>query len=136
MPFFNKLKKNIKTQEKSPKPSLTQSEPEGELSVDVFETEDDLVVRSTIAGVKAKDVDVSVENSILTIRGKRKKPSEDDKRKYLYQECYWGGFSRQIILPASNNAKIAARMKDGVLTLTIPKTKKQKKKKISIKDEE
>jgi HSP20 family protein len=135
MSFFNKLKKNIKTEKEPLKSSSTQSEQEGELSVDVFETEDDLVVRSTIAGVKAKDINVSVENSVLTIRGKRKKPSEDDQRKYLYQECYWGGFYRQIILPASNNAKIVAKMKDGVLTLIIPKTEKRKKKKISIKDE-
>ena len=110
---------------------------EGELSIDVYETEESLVVQSFIAGVKAKDLDISIENGVLTIRGGRKKPAENEESKYFYRECFWGLFSRQLILPEEVDAsKIEAKVKDGVLTLTIPKIKKKKNQKIVIKDEE
>jgi len=108
---------------------------EARLSIDLYETEQDIVIQSTIAGVKAKDLDISVEDEMLTIRGKRQKQEHEDpsERKYLYQECYWGAFARKIILPEEVDAsKIKAVIEEGVLTLRIPKIKKEEKKKVKI----
>lgn len=106
-------------------------EPEGQLTVDVYETEGEIVVRSAIAGVKPEDLDISIENDILIIKGERKEYQEEVKN-YYYQECYWGKFSREIVLPEEvNSSKAAATMKDGILTIRIPKINKGKKISIS-----
>ena len=108
---------------------------EGQLSVDVFQAPNKLVIKSTIAGVKPEDIDISINNEMLTIRGKRKLTeiiSEDD---YLIKECYWGGFSRSIILPVEINAgKIEATLDNGVLTITLPKARSAKHFSIKVKE--
>ena len=115
-------------------------EPEGELAIDVYETDSEIVIQSTIAGIRTEELDVYIENNMLTIAGNRKKPEiqeSDLPRKYLYQECYWGPFSRQAILPEEiNNIQAEAAIKDGILTITIPKTKNESKRKITIAEEE
>jgi HSP20 family protein len=114
-------------------------EKEAQLSIDVYETEDNFVIQSTIAGVKAEDLDISIEDDLVTIRGARQHQEESTGKNYFYQECYWGGFSRQVILPEEVEGSLAqAKVKDGILTLTIPKSKRtqKKKRKISIKQEE
>lgn len=114
-----------------------QPEAEGQLAIDVFETDETLVIQSTIAGIKAEDLDISIENDMLTIRGKRERPGNGEKKSYFYQECYWGPFSRQVILPEEVDASQAeAILKDGVLTLKIPKIKRSQKKKIIVKEED
>ncbi len=129
MAFFKKIKKqDIEL------PSKEESE--AQLSIDVYETEDDLVIQSTIAGVQVEDVNIIIENGSVIIRGNRKKIDEDKEKKYLYQECYWGSFFRQLILPSEiEQSKISAKMKDGVLIIRIPKIKKNKIKKIEIEQE-
>jgi len=110
-------------------------EPEGQLSIDVYQTNGELVVQSAIAGVKAEDLDISIENDLITIRGKREKP-EEEERNYFYQECYWGPFSREIILPVEvDPSRVKASMKEGILTLRLPKIQREKKRKIRIKTE-
>jgi HSP20 family protein len=113
---------------------ISSKEREAKLSIDLYENEENLIVQSTISGVKAKDLDISVENEILTIRGKRKR-EEAEEGKYLYQECYWGKFSRQVTLPEEvEPSKIKASVDDGVLTITIPKKEKEDKKKVKVVD--
>ena len=110
---------------------------EGQLSVDVYQTPDSIIIKSTIAGVKPEDVDVAIENDMLTIRGQRKVDEEVAEENYFYQECYWGGFSRSIILPVEVVIdKIDASLKDGVLTISLPKAKKSKGISIKVKREE
>lgn len=110
---------------------------EGQLSVDVYQTPNSIVIKSTIAGVKPEDVDIAIENDMLTIRGQRKIGEEIVEENYFYQECYWGGFSRSIILPVEVvTDKIDAALKDGVLTVTLPKAKKSKGISIKVKREE
>lgn len=105
---------------------------EGQLSIDVYQTPDKLIVKSTIAGVKPEDIDISINNDMLTIRGKRDMYEEIKEDDYLYKECYWGSFSRSIILPVEVEAdKIEAFLENGVLTVTLPKAKNAKQ--ISIK---
>jgi HSP20 family protein len=114
---------------------------EGQLAVDVFQTNNEIFVQSAIAGVSVQDIDITVENDMVVIRGDREKPTDiaptSGKKDYFYQECYWGPFSRQIILPAEvDNSKIEAIMKNGILTIKIPKLLKEQKKRVSIKSKD
>lgn len=108
---------------------------EGELAVDVYQDKNNVYVKSTIAGVNVEEIDISIHNDLLTIRGKREQTSEEKGVDYFYQECYWGSFSRSIILPVEIKAdKIEAFLKDGILTIVLPKAKKEKKPGIKIKE--
>jgi len=108
----------------------------GQLAVDTYELEDHFCVKSAIAGVNSDELDVFIDNAMLVIKGERKDPEPDcanpDAKKYFYQECYWGPFTRQILLPDDvDNSKIKASLKKGVLTIKVPKIQ-DKKRKISI----
>jgi len=124
---------------RNPKNDLLSEEKRGaKISIDLFETERSLVVQSTIAGVQAKDLEISMEEGILTIKGKREKPDENiPGKKYLYQECYWGPFSRKLILPENiDPSRIQATVKDGILTVVVPKSEKEERKRIEIRQED
>ncbi len=98
------------------------SHKEGQLAVDVFETEDDLYVVSALAGVKTATLEVSLHNELLTIRGVRQSPFREGEASAIYLECFWGPFSRTIVLPVDVRAdKAKATYKYGVLTLKMPK---------------
>jgi len=100
----------------------------GQLAVDVYQTKEELVIKSTIAGVRPEDIDISINNDMVTIRGKRVKDHEVVEDDYYYRECYWGGFSRSIILPCEiKSDRIKASMKNGVLTIVMPKAMKTSK---------
>jgi HSP20 family protein len=109
-------------------------EPEGELAVDVYQTDTEIIIQSTIAGVKAEDLDISIESDTVTISGERKNIVQDKGKNYFYQECFWGAFTREIILPEEiDGARAEASMKDGVFTLRIPKIERQKIKKVKVR---
>lgn len=109
------------------------SEPEGQLAIDVYQTETDLVIQSAIAGVKSENLDISIEKDIVSIKGIRKKPFPEEGD-YFAKECFWGPFSREIILPAEVDPNRAeASMKDGVLIIRIPKILRDKKRKITVR---
>src|SRR3989338_5639192 len=112
------------------------TEPDGQLSLDVYQTENEIVIKSAIAGATAQDLEISLVNDMLTIKGVRNKDVEIDPKDYYYQECYWGSFSRSIILPANIDAsQIKASIKNGILTVILPKTERIKTEKIEIKNE-
>ena len=95
---------------------------EGELVVDVFETDSEFVVLTAIAGVKIEDLDIAVEKDMMIIKGQRVNPNENPDKKYFYQECYWGPFSKKIVLPENiDTASTEAQINKGVLTIKIPK---------------
>jgi HSP20 family protein len=109
-------------------------ETEGQLAVDVFQTEEELVIQSSIAGVRSDDLDIAIEGDKVTIRGRRERPTKDERINYFYQECYWGPFSREIILPVEiDPTKAAALFKEGVLIIRMPKIEREKKRKIVVK---
>lgn len=109
-------------------------EREGELTVDVYQTNGELVIQTAVAGVKPEDLDISIESDAVLIKGRREKAAEKEEVNYFYQECWWGPFSRQIILPEeADPGRAQASMKEGILTIRIPKIEKNKKKKIEVK---
>ncbi|MFC1663718.1 Hsp20/alpha crystallin family protein [Patescibacteria group bacterium] len=129
-----------KPEKKEPKPKEKKGkeewfESEGQLSVDFYQTEKDLIIQSAIAGIRPEDLDISIETNQVLIKGNREKPKEEEKANYFYQECYWGPFSRHIILPEEVNAsKVQASIIEGILTIIIPKIKRRGKTKVTVKE--
>jgi len=111
-----------------------ESEQEGQLTVDVFQDDETVIIQSTIAGVNPDDLDVSITNDMVTVRGQRRQQYTVDPEDYFYQECYWGTFSRSIILPIEIDADRAeAKIKNGVLTIRIPKANTAVTRKLKVK---
>lgn len=109
------------------------SEYEGQLTIDMFQTKDNVIIKSTIAGVRPEDIDVTIANDMVTIRGERKRDFEASSEDYFYQECYWGSFSRSVVLPVDVDIdNVGADLKDGILTVTLPKAAKARAKKIRV----
>ena len=101
---------------------------DGELVVDVFETNADFVVSAAIAGIQIKDIDISLEKDMMIIKGNRCDPNPHPDKKYFYQECYWGPFSRKVILPENIDIdKADAQIDKGILTVKIPKNEIKEK---------
>lgn len=99
-----------------------EPETEGQLAIDVYQTDKKIVIKSTIAGVNPEDLKISLHHDLLTIKGTRAADKEIREEDYLYQECYWGSFSRSIILPAEVDSKrVEAELENGVLTITLYK---------------
>ena len=108
-------------------------EPEGQLTVDVYQTPNDIVVESAIAGVRPEDIDIQVTADSIAIRGSRRREKEVSDEDYLYQECYWGRFARSIILPQEVDPDGAnVTFKNGILTVRLPKVNKKKSKKLKV----
>ena len=105
----------------------------GQLAVDVYETKEKLVVKARTAGVNKSELDVSIADNTLSIRGTLSAGNEDDVENYFVQECYWGEFSRSITLPIPvKEEEIEAVLKDGVLTISFTKLKQDTVKKIQV----
>lgn len=105
----------------------------GQLAVDVYETDDQLVVKARTAGVNKEDLDVSISDGILTVSGTLSSGDDTDAINWHIQECYWGEFSRTVALPvAVKEDEAAAALKDGVLTISFPKVLQEQAKKIAI----
>lgn len=131
MSIFKKRKKEV-----SQTKEWFSLDNEGELAIDAYETEKDFVIQSAVAAVAAKDIEISAEEDMLIIKGSRQKPENGDSEKnYFQEECFWGAFSKKIILPEKVDiGQAKAVVKDGVLTLRIPKIKKNASQKVTIKD--
>lgn len=105
----------------------------GQLAVDVYETKEKLVVKARTAGVNKSELDVSIADNTLSIRGTLSAGNEEDVENYFVQECYWGEFSRSIALPVPvKEEEIEAVLKDGVLTISFTKVKQDTVKKIQV----
>ena len=108
-------------------------ESEGQLTIDVYQTPSHIVIESTIAGVKDEDLDIDITAESVTIKGRREREEMVSGDDYIYQECYWGRFSRSIILPQEIDPENAeATLKNGILTIRLPKIDRQKAKKLRV----
>lgn len=111
----------------------SQEEFLGQLAVDVYETEEKLVVKARTAGVNKEDLDVSISDGILTISGTLSSGDDSEATNWHIQECYWGEFSRTLALPVSvKEDEVEAVLKDGVLTISFSKIKQEQAKRIQI----
>ena len=105
----------------------------GTLAIDVYETDEKLVVKARTAGVNKEDLDVSISDGILTISGTLSSGDESDATNWHIQECYWGEFSRTLALPVNvKEDEVEAVLKDGVLTISFSKVKQEQAKKIQV----
>lgn len=105
----------------------------GQLAVDVYETREKLIVKARTAGVNKSELDVSISDNQLTIKGSLNAGNEEGVENYFLQECYWGEFSRTIALPVPvKEEEIEAVLKDGVLTISFKKLKQDTIKKIEV----
>ncbi len=112
-----------------------QDERDGQLTIDVYQTPHAIVVESPIAGVNSDDIDISITSESVTIRGHRERMHMVSDDNYFYQECYWGRFSRSVILPEEIDADNAeATIKNGVLKITMPKFAKYHSKKLKVEE--
>ena len=133
--YEEELEESTKSEKENDSEWLEEDYEEGQLSIDVFQTNEAIVVKSTIAGVKSEDIDISINNDMLTIRGKREMKEDVREENYLYKECYWGSFSRSIILPVEiQEDQIEALLENGVLSVTLPKAKSSKQISIKVKE--
>lgn len=109
---------------------------EGQLAVDVYQDEKNVYVQAIVGGIKPEDIEVHLNNDMLTIKGKRLQPDAQIQPEHYYiQECYWGGFSRSIILPIDiQNEHVEAITENGVLKITLPKSDRPRHSRIPIKE--
>ncbi len=109
-------------------------EEEGELTLDIYDRGDAFVIQSTVAGVKPEDLDVSITNDTIAIKGKRERIEDIADTNYYYKELFWGPFSRSVILPEEVEEEAAeAHLKFGLLTLHLPKKKRGVRQKLKVK---
>ena len=105
----------------------------GQLAVDVYETKERLIVKARTAGVNKEDLDVSISDNTLSVRGTLSSGDEVEAENYFVQECYWGEFSRSLALPVPvKEDEVEAVLKDGVLTISFTKLKQDTVKKITV----
>lgn len=109
-------------------------EEDGELSVDVYETPSEIVLKTMVAGVKPEDLDVAISRESVTIRGKREEDRTISKEDYFHRELYWGSFSRTVMLPAEIDVDEAEALeKFGLLILRLPKLDKNRQTKLKVR---
>ena len=106
----------------------------GELTIDIYQTPDEIIIEAPIAGVSDDDIDVAIGNDTVTIKGARERKNKVKGSDVYLEECFWGKFERQITLPQEIDAENAsAAMEKGVLVVHLPKLKKEKSKKLKVR---
>jgi HSP20 family protein len=107
---------------------------EGQLTVDVYQNPDEIIIKALVAGVRPENLDVSITRDMVTIKGNREETKQITEDNYFYKELYWGSFSRTILLPQEIEVdESTASEKHGLLTLVMPKINKEKQTKLKIK---
>lgn len=140
--FFERLTGTVKLDEEAveetERPSrnniLEESEEEGELSVDVYQTPDEIVIKTMVAGVRPDDLDVNITRDMVTIKGKREETTDVHNHDYFHKELYWGSFSRTVMLPEEIDVEEAEAVeRHGLLIIKLPKVDKSKQNKLRVK---
>ncbi|HZZ99276.1 MAG TPA: Hsp20/alpha crystallin family protein [Candidatus Paceibacterota bacterium] len=133
--LFEENNSSYKVELTASKKQESRTANEGHLTVDVYQTDDEIVVQSTIAGTKSEDLDIQVTTDMVTIKGRRDRDEGVKPSDYFHRELYWGPFSRAIILPVDIDADSAkASYKNGILTIRLPKLEKLRTKKLKISE--
>jgi HSP20 family protein len=113
---------------------LEESEEEGQLTVDVYQTPDEIVIKTMVAGVKPEDLDINITRDMVTIKGRREETAEIHDHDYFHKELYWGSFGRTVMLPEEIEVEEAEAVeRHGLLTIKLPKIDKSKQNKLRVK---
>jgi len=124
---------NKKIEESSKKSWLSK---EGELTVDVYQTDKNIVIQTTIAGVSKDDLEIVTEKDMVTIKGERERIEDEEIEEFFIDECFWGPFSREIVLPEETDpSRTKATMNKGVLTIKVPRIEREKRREIELEEE-
>ncbi|MES2416213.1 MAG: Hsp20/alpha crystallin family protein [Patescibacteria group bacterium] len=119
---------------KKENPAWMEEEEDAELTVDVYQTPNDIVVQTMVAGVRPEDLEITITRDMISIRGKREESRTINEDNYFSKELYWGSFSRTISLPEEVDPEESeATEKHGLLTIKLPKIDKEKKKNVKVK---
>lgn len=113
---------------------MNNSPEEGELSVDVYQNQNEIVIKTMVAGVKPEDLDVSISRDMVTVKGKRENERTIADDDYFHKELYWGSFSRTIVLPQEIDVDAAEAIeKHGLLILKLPKLDKNRQTRLKVR---
>ncbi len=131
------IEEEVKPSRKGQAPAenwIEEEEREGELTVDVYQTAEFIVIKAMIAGVRPEDLDISITRDMVTIKGRREEEKNIREEDYFAQELYWGAFSRTITLPTEIDVdESEAVEKHGLLILKLPKLDKKRQSKLKVK---
>lgn len=106
---------------------------EGQLSVDIYQNEDNLIILAPISGCDIHDIELTITDDVLSIKGRRALEADIDTDNFFTKECFWGTFSRSIVLPTkTETSKILAKFSNGILRIEIPKVEAERTRKIEI----
>jgi HSP20 family protein len=106
----------------------------GEFPIDIYQDKKNLVVKAALPGVKPEELDITIADDILTIRGEHKEEQEAKEDDYIHRERYYGAFSRSVAIPTKvKSDKAEATFEEGVLTLTLPKAEEIKPRQVKVK---
>lgn len=129
--------KKLTIGEKAPvdtKESKWEEEEEAQLTVDLYQTQTDIIIQAMIAGVQPDNLSITITRDMITIRGKREENHSINSENYFVQELYWGAFSRTISLPEEVDPEEAEAVeKHGLLIIKLPKINKEKKTQLKVK---
>ena len=135
--FFEKLTGIVKTDDEEvldEQDESLETETEGQLAIDMYQTPSEIVVKTMVAGVKPEDLDVSITRDMVTIKGKREESNDFAGNDFFHKELYWGAFSRTIILPQEIDVEESEAInKNGLLIIKMPKIDKNRQAKLKIK---
>jgi HSP20 family protein len=111
-----------------------EEEEDGELPIDIYETDDEIIVQTFVAGVRPDELHISITRDTMTIKGKRQASSSIEEDNYYVRELYWGSFSRSVDLPAEVEPEEAEAVeKHGLIIIKLPKIDKEKRAQVKIK---
>lgn len=146
--FFERLTGSVRVDEEREEPKklsvkgdkkngngwIEEENDEMELAVDVYQTPEDIIVQTMVAGVRPEDLELTIARDMITVRGKREESRNIDEENYFTKELYWGSFSRTILLPQEvEPEEVEATERHGLLTIKIQKVDKEKKTSIKVK---
>ena len=107
---------------------------EGELSVDVYQNQNEIIIKAMVAGVRPEDLDVSISRDMVTLKGKRESERTIADDDYFHKELYWGTFSRTIVLPQEIDVDVAEAVeKHGLLIIKLPKLDKNRSTRLKVR---
>ena len=141
--FFEKLTGIVRVDDKDDVESAdeienelqdSESEEEGQLAIDMYQTPSEIVIKTMVAGVKPEDLDISITRDMVVVKGKREETNDTAGNDYFHKELYWGSFSRTVILPQEIDVdESEAINKNGLLVIRLPKIDKHRQAKLKIK---